>query len=349
MRTTMRTRACGLLAAIALLPAAGAVAADFPQRTALLARSAEAGLDVARVPLLRRLAGPGATQALDTVTARFTASADSVHTRGTAERFDEPRVQSLVGDGWFLHVQGDGTRVRYRNYGALDGKAALARPVADRLTNPVLEEWGRRFVTTRLAGLVALGPGEELVPLFTEHQISGSQAVGVVVGPPVEEVVASTVVFGRRVHGVHVTGPGSKVAVLFANDGEPVGFDYDWARYQPVGRQQDVLGMQAVRQRAQGVTAVELEAPGVTVERTECGYYDAGARKSAGDVLQAACAFHYTQDGPASGASGRRTTGAFVDVVPAGAVIEPDDAWPQALRLTAGTPPEAEALPTRTE
>lgn len=108
----------------------------------------------------------------------------------------------------------DGTRVRYRNYDALASKEGLGRPPADRLSNEVLEDLGRRFVTDHLASLVTLGPGEELVPLFTDHEINGMQAVGPGAGPAVEQVTSSRIMFGRTIGGVSVIGPGSKVSVL---------------------------------------------------------------------------------------------------------------------------------------
>jgi hypothetical protein len=341
-------KGAALTLAAALLAAGGASAADYPHRKALGERSASVGLGVPRVEVLERAAGPGAAATLDSLRARFSASQRAVNTRGDAEREEETHSHSLKGDGWLLQVYADGTRVRYRNYAALAGKQSLARPVAQRLSEHELEELGRRFVAIELAGLLPLGAGEELVPLFTEHEINGSGPVSATAAADVEDVTASTIVFGRTVRGVTVIGPGSKVAVVFTNDGEAAGFDYDWPRYTATGRSQDVIAMPQLRQRSQGLTAVALDGPDVTMRRLECGYFDAGARRrDASAPIQSACGFQYTvRTAVAPGTpNASRAMAAYVDVIPAGAFIEPDGGWPQALRLTGGTPEPAPDAP----
>jgi hypothetical protein len=342
------------LVAVATLNVAAVDAADFPQRTALAQRSASVGLGRAQVTLLSRDAGPGAAAQVDALATRFGQSALAVTTRGSAEQLVKAGSIGLRGDGWLLQAYADGTRVRYRNYAALDAKASLARPVAQRLTPPALETLGRRFIAAHLADLLALDTTEALVPLFTEHEISGAVGVGPGAVAPEEQVTASTIVFGRTVDGVAVIGPGSKVAVLFANDGEPVGFDFDWPRYTPTARTQRVLALPEILERSHGLTSLDLQAPGVTVKRMECGYFDAGARRhDPAALIQAGCSLHYTQrtivdtEAHRRDATSGHTLAAIVDVLPAGEVVERDHGWPQALRLTDGSEePEDAAPPT---
>jgi hypothetical protein len=350
----MRQGAAAATAAL-ILGTAAAHAADFPQRTELLQRSAAAGLGREQVTLLERQPGPGAAARLDELAARFSQSSQAVNTRGGAERLVKGRSAALRGDGWLLQVYADGSRARYRNYAALDAKGqSLARPLAERMTPTALETLGRRFIATQLSGLVALGEGEDLVPLYTEHEISTLEGVGSNAGQREEYVAASTVVFGRSVDGVAVVGPGSKVAVVFANDGEALGFDFDWPRYTQTARTQRVLSLPQIRARARTLTDVDLTAPDISLKRTECGYVDAGAgRRDPSAPLQAGCGLHYTRRiivdaevnrrDPASG----HTLAAVAEEIPAGETVEPDANWPQAVRL-AGGPEDAEpAPPTR--
>jgi hypothetical protein len=335
---------------LALVTYAGiAHAADYPYRTTLTSKSATSGLGATDVELIKRLPGAGADQVLDMLRARFASSQGAVNTRGASEREQERHSHALKGDGWLLQVYADGTYVRYRNYAVLESKQNLARPVAQRLSQQALEERGRRFISEALAEAVPLGAGEVLVPLFTEHEINGSRSATLDAAADVETVTASTVIFGRTIGGISVVGPGSKIAVVFTNDGEAAGFDYDWPRYAMTGQRQGVIAMPQIRQRARGLTTVELDAPGVSVKRVECGYFDAGARRRWRDPsapIQAACGFHYSQRTLANGPTPTDMLAAYVEAIPAGVVIESDAGWPQAIRLTGGAVSEPEQPPT---
>ena len=140
-----------------------------------------------------------------------------------------------------------------------------------------------------------------------------------------EQVLASTVVFTRSVGGVAVVGPGSKIAVTFANDGTPVAFDVDWAPYYTAGPVQAVLPVDRIlgRSRALGSSASEEK-----LDRMECGYLDLGGRKrSSGALLQAGCFLQLSIRTPDE--EGHFLTG-LVEAVPAGAVVLPDPSWPEA-------------------
>ena len=203
-----------------------------------------------------------------------------------------------------------------------------------------LESLGRRFIESELKDVVVVGSGEALMPLFTEYQIAGGGPARDGAPPIEEKVMAATVIFGRTVDGVSVVGPGSKVAVMFANDSQPVGFDYDWPAYQKTGRGQRVLPLPDIRKRANDVGVTKAGALGVQVERVECGYFDGGSRRrDAAAPVQAACVFQYVQrtivdvdenrKDPASG----HLTAAFIEAIPAGDVVERDRGWLQAARV----------------
>lgn len=330
---------------VTMLMGAGATnAADYEFRTNFVAQSVSKGLGVSRVGVLERVPGAGAGVTLDQLHARFAGSAQAVNTRGSVDREAEHHSHSLLGDGWLLQVYADGTRVRYRNYAVLESKQTLARPVAERLTQETLEQLGRRFISTELADMVRVAADETLVPLFTEHEINGSRSTAATASADVESVTASTIVFGRTVRGTAVVGPGSKVAIMFTNDGEVAGFDYDWPRYAPTGRSQDVMDITAIRQRARGITAAELDAPGVSIKRVECGYFDGGARRGdASAPIQAGCGFHYSLGQFAPGVG--EGVAAYVDAIPAGRVVEADTGWAQAIQLRGGTPSDSEEAP----
>ena len=90
---------------------------------------------------------------------------------------------------------------------------------------------------------------------------------------------ANTVVFSRVINGVPVIGAGSKIAIIFANNGKPVGFDFDWARYEQTGEKQATLGITELNARAAKLSAVDLKSPYTKITRLECGYFDFGARR----------------------------------------------------------------------
>lgn len=335
-----RTHMFTIAGCIALALASQGQAADFAERNELAARSARSGLGREQVALLKALPGQGRQKTADILKARFRMSHEAISFAGVARTEDGPKGLSALGPGWLLNVDGDGTRVRYRNLAYLQGAQARPVPLAQRPGLESLEAIGRRFVVAGLRDMVRLGPNEELVPLFTQYQVSGGASTQAGARPDPERVEASVVVFSRTIDGVHVIGPGSKVAVLVANDGKVAGFDYDWPVYELAGRPQKVVPIQEVRNRANTLTPLRLDRADTTLKRTECGYYDAGAqRRDPAAMLQAACQFNTIERRIVDEAAHSADAGsghlllAHSEVVPAGATVLPDRKWPLAQKI----------------
>ena len=348
--TFTRLATAGCLLALVALPGA-APAKDYPQRVTADAASRVAGLGRTTLPLLERVAGPGADTVASTVLAKFEQSTNAINTRGTFEREVAANHVTLRTEDWSLQVAADGTRVNYRNIAQLDGALSTARPVAERLDQDSLEALGRRFIGDSLREFIALAPSDEILPLYSEFQIVGGGAVRETQSlPEAEQVVANTVVFTRAIDGVPVVGGGSKIAVTFLNDGTAVAFDFDWPQYRKTERQQEVLPLDEIRGRSSGVLAVDLDARDVTVTRFECGLFDPGVRKrDAAALVQSACFVQadrrdiidpdLNRRDPESG----HIITAIAQAIPAGALIERDDRWPEAAALLGSALPEEPA------
>ena len=312
-------------------------AADFAARKQLQQRSMAEGIGAAQVPLLGVKAGPGPENALNAIKSRLARGAEKITLSGTprAEKYSRGMVQAT--DSWRLEVAADGRKARYRNFGYLDSAENKRVPVAQRPSQDMLEKKARTFVTEQLRDFVRIGAGEELVPLFTEYQVSGGGSTARGGAREEEKVAGANVVYGRTINGVHVIGPGSKVAVIFGADGTLAGFDYDWPEYTKSTRTQKVLPVAEVRKRSRAVGAEDDQAG---PERIECGYFDRGSgRRDAAASLQAACAVHtvrktiidrevYAKD-PQSG----HILVAQVTYVPAGETVEPDAKWREAQKI----------------
>ncbi|HKO89074.1 MAG TPA: hypothetical protein VJU83_11245 [Burkholderiales bacterium] len=348
--TTRSILSAALLAtfALSITPVPGN-AADFPQRVEIGKRSAASGVGLAEVPLLKRHLGPGMEIVAEQLLSDLSKAEDPVHTHGDFKLERADKKMALIGEGWKLQIYGDGTTVKYRNYDYLDGPGRKPLALASRPTQAKLESLGRKFIETKLGRHVQLDKNETLVPYFTQFQIDGGGSIAPGAKPDPEKVMASTVIFARAVDGVPVLGPGSKIAVLFANDGKPVGFDMDWAVYDRTGEMQKVASLKEVQGRMKGLLPFDLGATDVKTTRFECGYFDLGGRQRDADApLQSACLIHthkrdvfdklaYAKD-PKSGHSVHAHMGA----IPAGVKVELDKSWPQALILLGMEPPKQE-------
>ncbi|HEV3471152.1 MAG TPA: hypothetical protein VG148_17645, partial [Pyrinomonadaceae bacterium] len=230
----------------------------------------------------------------------------------------DDRRLSFVGPNSYLQVAADGTKFRFR--GNIDDARGLesARPAGRQLEKDELERLGRDFIKDALGEFVRVGQAESLTFLGVKYLREGSYDAN---GRGEEEVVANVAVFGREVDGVPVVGPGSKVAVWFANDRQPVGFDVDWPAYSAAGARQRVLPRDRLEARVRETTVPPDGTGRAEVARFECGYVDLGATRRASQ-LQAGCAIHYArrQEGG--------TLAARVEFVPAGETVYADPAWP---------------------
>lgn len=218
----------------------------------------------------------------------------------------------------------------YMNESYIDRVEYVRVPLDQRLSNESLEQLGRAFISNNLAAFVGLATGEELVPIKTEHGIAG--AIDKYGKESEQEVIGSIIVFGRTIDGVSVVGPGSRIAVYFANDGEPYGFSVDWPKYKRTSQYQSTLNVDEIYERlsAYGLMAKTVEK--VTVKRFECGYVDLGERHYDPDAyIQTGCAAHTI--GTFSDTTENKEETAVINYIPAGNEVIWDEEWPETMLI----------------
>lgn len=230
----------------------------------------------------------------------------------------DDRNLTLIGENSYVKISADGTKVVFR--GNIDDPREVerARAAGRMIEKEELEKLGRRFVGDALADFVKLGREESLTFLGVKYLRDGEYRED---GRGEEQVVANIAVFGREVRGVPVIGSGSKVAVWFANDRQPVGFDVDWPVYNLQRTQQRALRRDRLNELVRATTVETTGSDRASVARFECGYVDLGATRR-GAPIQAGCAIHY---------AGRHEDGsvwARVEFVPAGEKVVADPRWP---------------------
>ena len=240
-------------------------------------------------------------------------------------RFDD-RNTAFVGPFSRLKVSADGTKFRLR--GNIDDQREIERArSAGKIEKDELERLGRGFIDNALRQFVRVGPEESIV--FLGSKYLRDEAVSADGKQHKDEVVANIAIFGREVQGVPVIGNGSKIAVWFANDRQPVGVDVDWPAYRVTQTHQRILSRERLFERARATTVAPEGSDRAAVARFECGYVDLGAtRRRSG--IQSGCAVHY---------SGRHDDGtpfARVEYIPAGEQVMPDPKWPLARMVADG-------------
>jgi len=329
-----------------------ATAADFDARVASEKRSATVGLGRDSIDLLRRENGPGVDKVAADLLSRFDSKVankgNAVYTSDHFKKTVTDKQTTYIGEeGWNLQVYGDGSNARYRNYRHIADIPDLQRSVAKRFSNEELENMGRDFIAGELTGLITLGPNEEIVPYFTQFEVTGGGSTEKDSAMDQEMVHASTVVFTRVVDGLPVVGGGSKVAVIFANDGKAIGFDFDWPSYESNRKHQQVLKLDQIKERGREYSTHEFNSAEVRELHFDCGYVDFGARKrdhkapvQAGCMRQSAKkqivdAAVYQQD-QRSG----HIVDARLDYLPAGETMEVDAFWSKGKRRAVEKPAE---------
>ncbi len=337
-----------LLAAVGCSLISGTLlAADYPERIASEERSRRVGVGLTELPLLSRAQGPGAEMVAQELVKRFHSLPSAVHTSDRYRKEVTPKQVAFISDeGWNLEVYGDGTSVRYRNYRYLDeSDAKLARPVGQRFSQEELEKMGLRFIAEHLDGLVAVGDDEALMPFFSEFEVTGGGSTKPGARMEKELVHASTVVFTRTVNGLPIIGGGSKIAVIFANDGQPVGFDVDWPSYQKTGQTQKLVPVDEISKRGQKYSALQVGDPDVKELHFDCGYVDFGARKrDAKAPVQAGCLRQAERRSVidsvvhARDKNSGHIVSASLDYLPAGENVQPDAVWERALKPEGAAP-----------
>lgn len=306
-------------------------------RHRLTVNSLAQGFKQPSVALLNVVDGPGQQPVLSQLLQKLSASRLGINPAQVREERSEQH-HTLYGIGWKLKVYGDGSRVQFRNYRYLDQREAQLGKIP-RLQPERLIALGQKFIDDVLDAQIRLSPNEELVPLGVQYQVNAEQAA-TGSARPTQTIVAGAAIFSRKINGIDVVGKGSKVAVLFANDEAPIGFDLDWPILVDSGAKQEVLSVAAIQQRTLAVARLPEQASAVRLERFECGYYDPGQRKRSVTVpLQSACFHTYSGRVAAMAKNGEAgyLTQAYVDVVPAGVQVIPDQHWDSALRFS-GSP-----------
>jgi len=316
MRTLLR--AIVVFAISCVLSKSFALAKSSSQRDALLERSAASGVGIAEVTVLRTkrsstgaanatLQSLGAAGALPA--SAYWANAQRQTGHGVA--FDSGR--------WHLLLSDDGRAGKLNHDEGVSDCAELGEKRSD----VEMASIGEAFVLEKLQSVVQLAVGEQIVFNGAKHQYRRSASLDGRVNRL--EYCGSTVEFGRRVAGLAIVGPGSKVRIDLDFRGSVTGFVFDWPQYVETGVKQAVLNLGDINARA---PQSEISASGnwSVVARMECGLFDPGyKRRIAGGPIQSACVYHMRHRKVDS--TGQNTESASIHVVPAGVTLIKDPSW----------------------
>lgn len=315
----------------ATLSTASSSAADFPERVTFETASRASGLAGIAVPNVVRGFGGGRDSTAWALMTALNDQASPVSTTNPSKIEHKKDYVFITGEGWYLQVFADGTKVRFRNDEHLRSSQNPVRLFENRPTLAELGTLGNQFISAHLMDFLPMGKAESLFPLHALYEKLGGQSADGKMDP--ERVAASAVVFSRILDGVPVIGPGSKVMVMFDNAGQATGFDIDWAPLIKVTGTQATMDLELILERQAVLSSIAKSDSILEVRRFECGYYDGGARRSiAGDPIQPACSSRYIV--------GRVTPEAFVtsgriDVVPIGDSVVGVPWWPESGQLLA--------------
>jgi len=299
-------------------------AKDFDQRISLDDKSRINGLGEKTLELLERVPGPGPAVVAKKIAARFANRKSAVSTFGDSKMEVDHNNVKIMGDGWIVKTWGTGSKFMYFNeeYTARRGYKNISLDA--RFSNETLEKMGRTFIKENLKGLVTLGKGETLVPLKTEFEVEGSIDESEKMAE--EKIVSSIVVFGRKIDGINVVGPGSTIAIFFANDGVPFAFDVDWPVYKRAQVKQNTVPVSEIYERLSTYGAMNKGVQKVNLHKFDCGYFDAGERDYDLDsYIQAGCVAQTI--GIKNDIEGNEMISPVVNFVPAGVDVVWDDNW----------------------
>ena len=310
----MVSTCCGLIAAFA--GTLGAFAGPLKASVDLDASSRAQGLGRTDVNLLSYDPGPGNDNTLAVMKGRLGVGASATRTE------TRDGTTKLIGPGWKLTIAADGTFVHFRR----DVPADLKAPPEGISANELVS-LGNDAITKLLGDVVTLAPGEEIVPLHVRYQRMWGHDPSKAM-PDATRVNASAVTFGRKVGGVPVVGPGSKIVLTFGNDRTLQALEVDWPRLTQIAQKQSLLGADDLWARINTMAKVPISASDPKVHSVECGYFDPGARLRSDSPMQAGCAVRYL-----SGTPGDLAATGFVTVVPAGRSVVTDMKWPEARQL----------------
>ncbi len=242
----------------------------------------------------------------------------------------------------------DGSKFRFR--GDLDNPDYIAKGrEKGRMSDAELENRGRQVIG-QLKDLIPLGAQEELTFRGTRFlknmafpappqnaALTGIPATTPEAATPEPVYVANIAIFGRKVNGVPVVGPGSRVRVWFDNLGNLVSLEGDWPRYQVAtgGPKQEVLPWAELKERVERVSVPLDVINGTRVRHFECGYVDLGARRRGGPI-QAGCLLSYVRTRTSEKNPDMQINAGFLEFIPAGRKVMADKHWPLAQTLASG-------------
>lgn len=291
-------------------------AADTPQRKQVIAQSKLNGVGVKATALLRR----GAIKRGSEVLQRLLGANLAPDLAGAQAAVTETRRVNK-GDA-YLTVDETGSSGELYRGSVADAPIA----VQNKRDDEDLVETARLIVENQLAPAVGIDTSE-LFPIKVRHQLhtSGSRSGGSVT----RQLVSSEVIFGRKIAGVPVVGPGSKVFVELSPQGSLVSFKFDWSQFTPTGELAAPAPVAVILQRANTHTRATVTTV-AEYDVFECGYYDGGASDGS-SILQSGClAQRVVRD-----ADGH-VLQAFEEAIPAAAVVKADARWPLAAKLSGG-------------
>jgi hypothetical protein len=299
----------------------------------LTRRSLANGFDREEVKVLAPVEGEGrevvARRLLASIReGRFGQRLQRADLKQTAE---DDKFLTFEAEGSYLEIFRDGSKFRYRAEIDNEREAALSRAYG-RIEQPEIEQLGYRFIKEELRGLVDINEGESLTFLGSRYMHTGGSDLE---GNATDQIVASIGIFGREIEGIPVIGSGSKIAVWFSNDRQPVGFDVDWPRFRETGISLPTLPQEKLFDRIEKTTFAPQKAYRTRVKRFECGYVDLGASKR-GSYLQPGCSLSF--DGTLETADGE--TFAKVEFIPAGRRVLEDKSWHLARLIANGLEPD---------
>ena len=254
----------------------------------------------------------------------------------------------------------DGSKFRFR--GDIDNPDYVAKGrEKGRMSDEELESRGRQVIG-QLSDLIPLGGQEELTfrgtrflknigfstPPFNAAR-TGIPATAPEAALPEPVYVANIAIFGRKVNGVPVIGPGSRVRVWFDNLGNLVSLEGDWPRYQVAAddSKQEVLPWAELKERVERVSVPLDVTNGTQVRHFECGYVDLGAQRQGGPI-QAGCLISYVRTQTFEQDPDMKINAGFLEFIPAGREVMADKHWPLAQTLASGGSIE-DFLKARTE
>ncbi|MCG5051425.1 MAG: hypothetical protein KA712_00545 [Myxococcales bacterium] len=238
----------------------------------------------------------------------------------------EKSATRVEGERSYMQIFGDGSAGEY--YSAKDSTPV---PSSQKPSDETVTSLATAFLNKSLVPTLEIGI-DEIFPLKVRHQkaISGRRD-----GTSTKvSYVSSEVTFARRIDGVQVIGPGSKIAVEIRSDGSVKAFRYDWAPVTLIETTDVPVKPENVLSR---LATIRGKDPVGSVERFECGYLDGGSStESKGNALQPACLIQTKFVGSDGSVVARE------DYVPAAERFVADPSWVESTTLAGSARPAAE-------